>query len=136
MAVGMAYRRLQREKHIKRKEHILKKYRADNMPSDFNSSDLWAVENEKYPRISGHTHRAAAVALEIETSGLCNPYWYVKARGQLSKGKIHCSCPMCSAKTKNKGRHTSRWAPVHNYKISDLRKLENMDNQFKDWEKG
>ena len=26
-------------------------------------------------------------------------YWYYKFEGSLSKGKIHCSCPMCSIKS-------------------------------------
>ena len=30
-------------------------------------------------------------------------YWYVKCRGVLDKGKIHCSCWMCSAKTNKDG---------------------------------
>ena len=34
---------------------------------------------------------------------------------RLSKDKIHCSCPMCAAKTRKNG-----------YKISDLKKLESL----------
>lgn len=34
-------------------------------------------------------------------------------RNRLSKAKIHCSCPMCSYKTK-----------THGWKHSDLRKIE------------
>lgn len=47
---------------------------------------------------------------------------------QYSKNKIHCSCPMCSAKTKNKGRRKKNWwAPPHNYKISDVRKIQRLE---------
>ena len=47
---------------------------------------------------------------------------------QYSKNKIHCSCPMCSAKTKNKGRRKKNWwAPPRNYKISDLRKIQKLE---------
>lgn len=47
---------------------------------------------------------------------------------QYSKNKIHCSCPMCSAKTKNKGRRKKNWwAPSRNYKISDLRKIQKLE---------
>lgn len=49
---------------------------------------------------------------------------------QYSKNKIHCSCPMCSAKTRNKGhRRNHSWNYDHalNYKISDLRKLERLN---------
>lgn len=39
--------------------------------------------------------------------------------GKLLKGKIHCSCPMCAAKTNaNKGTY------VHGWKPSDRRKLQ------------
>lgn len=49
---------------------------------------------------------------------------------QYSKNKIHCSCPMCSAKTKNKGRRKKNWwAPSINYKISDVRKLQRLEYQ-------
>ena len=42
---------------------------------------------------------------------------------QYSKNKIHCSCPMCSAKsTKYKGRGL-----LINYKISDVRKIQKLE---------
>lgn len=54
---------------------------------------------------------------------------YYKNLHQYSKNKIHCSCPMCSAKTKNKGRRKKNWwAPPRNYKISDLKKIQRMDD--------
>ena len=34
-------------------------------------------------------------------------YWHVKHLGVLSKGKIHCSCWMCSTKSKFLGRPIS-----------------------------
>ena len=40
--------------------------------------------------------------------------------GKYSKGKIHCSCPMCSAKT---NRHDKKYG----YKASDRRKLGSLD---------
>lgn len=47
---------------------------------------------------------------------------------QYSKNKIHCSCPMCSSKTRNKGSSKHRgMSPSINYKISDIRKLQRMD---------
>jgi hypothetical protein len=47
---------------------------------------------------------------------------------QFSKNKIHCSCPMCSQKTKNKGkRKRKNYNPTHNYKASDLRRKTLMD---------
>lgn len=44
---------------------------------------------------------------------------------QYSKNKIHCSCPICSAKTK---RRKNDWGPGrYNYSISDSRKINRMD---------
>lgn len=47
---------------------------------------------------------------------------------QYSKNKIHCSCPMCSAKTRNKGhsRHKGM-VPGINYKISDVKKIQRLE---------
>ena len=49
---------------------------------------------------------------------------------QYSKNKIHCSCPMCSAKTKNKGRHKHRargYYPSYNPSMKDIKRKESMD---------
>lgn len=49
---------------------------------------------------------------------------------QYSKNKIHCSCPMCSAKTNNKGKRRLKhgnYAPSKNWKHSDLQRQEQMD---------
>lgn len=47
---------------------------------------------------------------------------------QYSKNKIHCSCPMCSPKTRNKGRRNRKnYNPSINYKPSDRRRQETMD---------
>ena len=52
--------------------------------------------------------------------------WYNNLH-QYSKNKIHCSCPMCSAKTRNKGRHRNHgrgYEPSINYTIADRRKID------------
>lgn len=51
-----------------------------------------------------------------------NNYWHYRHEGELSKGKIHCSCWMCSGKTAD-----------HGYKISDLRKFTMMDDQVNEY---
>lgn len=56
---------------------------------------------------------------------------------QYSKNKIHCSCPMCSAKTRNKRkrhRNGQGFAPSINYKISDQRKVDSMDFDEADYD--
>lgn len=47
---------------------------------------------------------------------------------QYSKNKIHCSCPRCSAKTRNKGTKVHKGMnPGINYKISDLKKIQKLE---------
>lgn len=43
------------------------------------------------------------------------------ALGTLSKGKIHCSCPMCRSKSKDGWSHRDR------------KKIENMNQQIKEY---
>lgn len=42
---------------------------------------------------------------------------------QYSKNKIHCSCPLCSAKT-------SKYGNTPNYKHSDKLKIESMNSKL------
>lgn len=49
---------------------------------------------------------------------------------QYSKNKVHCSCWMCSSKTRNKGKRRHLYGnhyPSYNYSISDCRKIESLD---------
>ena len=54
--------------------------------------------------------------------------WYNNLH-QYGKNKIHCSCPDCSAKTRNKGKRRRRkpYAPSINYRMMDLRRQQAMD---------
>lgn len=54
---------------------------------------------------------------------------------QYSKNKIHCSCPMCSAKTRNKGkrRRNKPYAPSINYTMMDKRRQMAMDEDEKEF---
>lgn len=49
-------------------------------------------------------------------------YWHVKAPGVLSKGKIHCSCWMCSSKTWRDGAPVSE---LRKYNQGRLKRLTN-----------
>lgn len=42
-----------------------------------------------------------------------NPSYY-EHDGQYSKGKIHCSCPLCSAKARNNGKHVKTLHEIRN----------------------
>ena len=54
---------------------------------------------------------------------------------QYSKNKIHCSCPWCSPRTRNKGRHRNKknYAPSINYKMMDKRRQMAMDEDEKEF---
>lgn len=54
---------------------------------------------------------------------------------QYSKNKIHCSCPWCSPRTRNKGRHrnTKNYAPSINYGRMDKRRQMAMDDDEKEY---
>ena len=43
-------------------------------------------------------------------------YWNYKSLNQLVKGKIHCSCPMCSSKTNKNG-----------YSHADMKKFKEIE---------
>ena len=62
-------------------------------------------------------------------------YGYFKYDGMYSKNKIHCSCGMCMAKTRNKGRRhvPGNYAPSINYKHSDAIKVLRMDEAIKEF---
>lgn len=72
-----------------------------------------------------------AVAYPFYYRGTYNdgPIDLYKNLHQYSKNKIHCSCPMCSTKTRNKGRSKHKgMSPPINYKISDIKKIQRMDD--------
>ena len=77
--------------------------------------------------------RKQRITEEFYWDGLYHPYY--DNLHQFSNNKIHCSCPICSAKTRNKKRRKNNgrgFAPSINYKISDLRKIQSMDSQVED----
>ena len=54
---------------------------------------------------------------------------------QYSKNKVHCSCPLCSTKTRNKGRRDRKnYQRSINYKKSDLVKQMSMDSQMEEYD--
>ena len=73
--------------------------------------------------------RKRKIAEEVYCYGKEFPYY--DNLHQYSKNKIHCSCLLCSQKTKNKGqkRH-NRYSPSINYKISDKRKIMKLQDSF------
>lgn len=54
---------------------------------------------------------------------------------QYSKNKIHCSCPACQTKTRNKGHRRYRKGGYHraiNYKRQDLVRMIEMDQDMEE----
>ena len=56
-----------------------------------------------------------------------NDYWYYPHFGQYRKGKIHCSCPRCAAKTNGKRPVNIYYGTngrfENNYKWSDRKRM-------------
>lgn len=77
--------------------------------------------------------RKRDIARKIYRSWSSGEDWeYYDNLHQFSKNKIHCSCPCCSTKTRNKGHRrykTGNYNRSLNYKISELRRLLVMDEE-------
>lgn len=77
--------------------------------------------------------RKRDIARKIYRSWNSGEDWeYYDNLHQFSKNKIHCSCPCCSTKTRNKGHRrykTGNYNRSLNYKISELRRLLVMDEE-------
>ena len=52
--------------------------------------------------------------------------WY-ECLGKYDKGKVHCSCPYCTAKTNDK------FYGSNNYKASDRRKIEATNAELREF---
>lgn len=74
--------------------------------------------------------RKKRLAEEIYYRGKEHPYY--DNLHQYSKNKIHCSCPICSTKTRNKGKRRQKsgnYMRHLNYKISELKRQIAMDDE-------
>ena len=74
--------------------------------------------------------------IDRQTQGRYSTTPYYDNLHQYSKNKIHCSCPMCSPKTRNKGKRRYRdgnYSRSLHYRASDLRKLIAMDADESDY---
>ena len=66
-----------------------------------------------------------------------NEWEYYDNLHQYSKNKIHCSCPYCNSKTRNKGSRryknpTGNYQRSIHYKAADLRKVVEMDEDLRE----
>ena len=79
--------------------------------------------------------RKRRIAEEVYYGGKEHPYY--DNLHQYSKNKIHCSCPCCSTKTRNKGHRRYKAGNYNrnlNYKASELRRLLVMDEEEMEYE--
>lgn len=63
--------------------------------------------------------------------------YYYNNLHQYSKNKIHCSCPFCSAKTRNKGKKRYKDGNYNksiNYKTSDYKKIERLESEREEYD--
>ena len=90
------------------------------------------IRNKNYYREmrDKHIRRKKQIALLIFG---CKEY---ECDGMYSKNKVHCSCPLCSRKTNNKGKNRLKhgnYYPSKNWKHSDLQKIQKMNNEIKEY---
>ena len=70
---------------------------------------------------------------DLQSSSFCYD-WYDNLH-QYSKNKIHCSCSLCRAKTRNK-KYSRRksWTPSVNWDDPDMKKIIDMKEQLDEGE--
>lgn len=90
-----------------------------------------------YRRFKNYTKAKRKRDLDLQVSYYFNEdgTGLYKNLHQYSKNKIHCSCPMCSAKTRNKGKRRTtiaNYSPSINYSIADKRKYDAMTDDIKE----
>ena len=81
-----------------------------------------------YTREKREQHIARKKRIVRQCAGIND--WY-NCDGKYDKGKIHCSCGVCRAKTNNKSwkkrKIHGNYAPNHNWKAADRRKIDRME---------
>lgn len=84
-------------------------------------------------------NRKKSFAKAKRKQNLCRKFYgfeYYNNLHQYNKNKIHCSCPLCRAKT---GKHKMAWSGGRtngkNWKHSDLKKINQMEWDDKNWYK-
>ena len=86
------------------------------------------IHDRAYSRSKDWSKAIRKREIDRNTKSSSLVYDYYDNLHQYSKNKIHCSCPMCNAKTNNKGKHRN-WVPgSKNWKISDRKKIESLED--------
>lgn len=70
--------------------------------------------------------RKRKIAKEVYWSLPGSTWAYYDNLHQYSKNKIHCSCPLCASKTRNRRGYGKRYVPP----LSDLRRINEMEYEI------
>lgn len=92
------------------------------------------VDNLKTRSQRRHTDYAKAIR-KRDISKHNYGFDYYDNLHEYSKNKIHCSCPLCRAKTNNK-THKHVWFPAMNWSMMDRRRLDEMQDSLNEYEGG
>lgn len=93
-----------------------------------------AVHDRAYNRAKSYSKGMRKYHIDRDRSAGRWGLWYNDLH-RYQDGKIHCSCPMCSAKTNNKNRKDARgWEPSRNWSIADKKKIESMEEQLENYD--
>lgn len=88
-------------------------------------------KNIIYRRRADQIHKAYRMNVGIQCMHLYNLINDTKWQGRLVKGKIHCSCPLCSCKSKmDKGVNTNS---ISGYSVSDKKKLASLADSMTEY---
>lgn len=76
-----------------------------------------------------YQHKKHALRHKKITENVYQELNYFDTFNKYDSFKIHCSCPLCAAKTNSRGKRGAFWASSKNWKISDRRKLDELEYQ-------
>lgn len=91
------------------------------------------MKSDNWRRHNRHRNICKKLNIIQHVYGSSAEEWCHNQPGRLDGNKVHCSCPSCSAKTRNKGRRLrGNYARSINYKKHDLNQMLEMDNQVQE----
>ena len=80
-----------------------------------------------------HKNMAKAIRKKKLSKIIYGDYELYKNLHQYSKNKIHCSCPLCAAKTNSRYFQGFHRLGKKNWDIKDLKKLESLIDSEKEY---
>ena len=90
------------------------------------------IHDRAYDRAKSHSKALRKYHIDKDRAAGRWTLWYNNLHSY-DKGKIHCDCSLCRAKTNNKGRSSPQgWDKSTNWSIADKRKLDDLKNQVEE----